>query len=87
MDRRSGNHYTLVFYSTKLSYSASQKPSLLCQKDRAARFCPKTGTEPYVEFILRACPKTIRSYQNPRGSPQLFLRFGTGSDMAPHPEQ
>ncbi|EMO64571.1 hypothetical protein LEP1GSC133_3082 [Leptospira borgpetersenii serovar Pomona str. 200901868] len=25
------------------------------------------------------CPKTIRSYQNLRGSLQLFLRFGTNS--------
>ncbi|AXX17317.1 hypothetical protein C4Q31_14470 [Leptospira borgpetersenii serovar Ceylonica] len=59
MDRRSGNYYTLVFYSTKLSYSASQKPSLLCQKDRAARFYPKTGTEPYVEFILNLRTKSL----------------------------
>ncbi|EMO62181.1 hypothetical protein LEP1GSC133_4944 [Leptospira borgpetersenii serovar Pomona str. 200901868] len=38
--------------SPKLSYSASQKPSLLCQKNQAARFCPKTGTEPYIEFTF-----------------------------------
>ncbi len=30
---------------------------------------------------LRTCPKTIRSYQNVRGSLQLFLRFGTDSDF------
>ncbi len=31
---------------------------------------------------IRACLKTIRSYRNPRGLLQLFLRLGTSSDMA-----
>ncbi|EMF80810.1 hypothetical protein LEP1GSC188_3627 [Leptospira weilii serovar Topaz str. LT2116] len=32
------------------------------------------------EILQRACPKTIRSYQNLHESLQLFLRFGTDSD-------
>ncbi|EMJ82886.1 hypothetical protein LEP1GSC016_2841 [Leptospira borgpetersenii serovar Hardjo-bovis str. Sponselee] len=28
------------------------KPSLLCQKDQAARFCSSFGTEPYIEFTF-----------------------------------
>ncbi|AWV71597.1 hypothetical protein B9T54_05770 [Leptospira borgpetersenii serovar Hardjo-bovis] len=32
-----------------LFYSASQKPSLLCQKDQAARFCPSFGTSSYKD--------------------------------------
>ncbi|EMF98657.1 hypothetical protein LEP1GSC123_2501 [Leptospira borgpetersenii str. 200701203] len=38
--------------SPKLSYSVFQKPSLLCQKDQAAKFCSSFGTEPYIEFTF-----------------------------------
>ncbi|EMF99492.1 hypothetical protein LEP1GSC123_4817 [Leptospira borgpetersenii str. 200701203] len=34
------------------TFDASQKPSLLCQKDQAARFCPSFGTELYIELAL-----------------------------------
>ncbi|EMG01337.1 hypothetical protein LEP1GSC123_3842 [Leptospira borgpetersenii str. 200701203] len=34
-------------------YSASQKPSLLCQKDQAARFCPSFGTGSYKVPCLK----------------------------------
>ncbi|PTM49254.1 hypothetical protein CLV95_104153 [Leptospira borgpetersenii serovar Javanica] len=38
--------------SSRLSDSKSQNPSLLCQKDQAAKFCLNFGTEPYIELIL-----------------------------------
>ncbi|AWV71804.1 hypothetical protein D1609_17590 [Leptospira borgpetersenii serovar Hardjo-bovis] len=50
--------------SSKLSYSASPNPSLLCQKDQAARFCPSFGTEPYIEFTLNCSGKTNVDFRN-----------------------
>ncbi len=35
----------------------------------------------WVRLCLRACRKTIRSYRNPCGSLQLFLRFGKDSKV------
>ncbi|AXX17076.1 hypothetical protein LEP1GSC103_2655 [Leptospira borgpetersenii serovar Javanica str. UI 09931] len=55
--------------SPRLFYSAFPNPSLLCQKDQAARFCPSFGTEPYIEFTLIIVPgETFFPGTDPNGS-------------------